>query len=138
MTNLNTNFKSTDDTTKDFCVFFWSIKQYPGELYYDTRKEAQEMLDTMTDESIIWAKIVYMPEFKVVAEFENPFPAPVLTKTKAVEPSWVNTVDGLSPSAEVDYSNFDSTERRDKERVQSSLTASLEGMSKLTQHLRKA
>jgi len=99
--------RPTDDTTKDFCVFFWSIKQYPGELYYSTRKEAQEMFDTMTDGSVIWAKIVYMPEFKVVAEFENMFHDPILTKTKAVEPSWVNTVDGLSPEAAVDYSNFE-------------------------------
>ena len=99
--------RPTDDTTKDFCLFFWSIKQYPGELYYSTRKEAQEMFDTMTDGSVVWAKIVYMPEFKVVAEFENLFHDPILTKTKAVEPSWVNTVDGLSPEAAVDYSNFE-------------------------------
>ena len=99
--------RPTDDISKDFCVFFWSIKQYPGELYYNTRKEAQEMFDTMTDGSVVWAKIVYMPEFKVVAEFENLFHDPILTKTKAVEPSWVNTVDGLSPEAAVDYSNFE-------------------------------
>ncbi len=107
MTNLNTNFKSTDDTSKDFCVHFWSIKQYPGELYYDTRKEAQEMFDTMTDGSVVWAKIVYTPEFKIVAEFNNEFHAPILTKTSPVEKPWVNTVDGMSQEAAVDYSNFE-------------------------------
>ncbi len=107
MINLNTNSKATDDTSKDFCVFFWSIKQYPGELYYNTRKEAQEMFDTMFDGSIVWAKIVYMPEFKIVAEFNNEFQSPIIEKTKAVEPSWVNTVDGLSPEASVDYANLE-------------------------------
>ena len=99
--------RPTDDTSKEFCVFFMSIKNYHGELYYGTRKEAQEMFDTMTDGSIIWAKIVYMPEFKVVAEFNNEFHAPILTKTKAVEKPWVNTVDGKSPEAAVDYANFE-------------------------------
>ncbi len=107
MINLNTNFKSTDDKSKDFCVTFWTVKHYTGELYYNTRKEAQEMFDTMTDRSIVRAMIVYMPERKVVAEFENLFHDPILIKTKAVEPSWANTVDGLSPEASVDYANFE-------------------------------
>ena len=107
MRNLNTNFKSTDDSSKDFCVFFMSNKQYPGELYYNTRQEAQEMFETMTDGSVVWAKIVYTPEFKILEEFNNEFHNPILTKTKAVEPPYINTVDGLSPEAAVDYSNFE-------------------------------
>ncbi len=72
MINLNTDFEATSDTTKDFCVEFHTTTDYEGSLFYSTRKEAQEMFDTMYDRSIVTAQIVYMPERKVVADYRNP------------------------------------------------------------------
>ena len=72
MINLNTNFKSTDDTTKDFCVEFHTTTDYEGSLFYSTREEAQKMFNTMYDQSIVTAQIVYMPEMKVVDDYRNP------------------------------------------------------------------
>ncbi len=72
MINLNTNFKLTDDTTKDFCVEFVTTTDYEGSLYYSTRDEAQQMFNTMYDQSIVTAQIIYMPERKVVDDYRNP------------------------------------------------------------------
>ena len=72
MINLNTDFEAVSDSTKDFCVKFYTITEYEGSLYYSTREEAQQMFDTMHDQSIIVAQIIYMPERKVVDDYRSP------------------------------------------------------------------
>ena len=71
MINLNTDFEAVSDTTKDFCVEFNTTTGYEGSLFYSTREEAQEMFNTMYDQSIVTAQIVYMPERKVVDDYRN-------------------------------------------------------------------
>ena len=71
MINLNTDFEAVSDTTKDFCVEFHTTTDYEGSLFYGNREEAQEMFDTMYDQSIVTAQIVYMPEMKVVDDYRN-------------------------------------------------------------------
>ena len=96
----------TDNRDLDYRVSFSTIKQYNGELFYDTRAEAEEMILTMVDESIIECSMHFMPERKGLSRFVNQHAGAPITKDSPVEKGHIGTLDGLSAQGEVDYSNF--------------------------------
>ena len=91
---------------KKYMVQAYTIKQYTMEHFYATREEAQAMYDSLTDRSVCQRKMVYLPEMKQLEFDSNPAAKPI-RKTSPVEKPWVGTIDGRSPEAEVNYSNFD-------------------------------
>lgn len=94
---------------KRYVLSFFTIKQYEGVHWFKTLDEAKKMLKTMTDKSIIWARIerIDATEIVEVETYQNLHHAEPIRKSSPVEKPWVGTLDGCSPMNEVSYENFD-------------------------------